>query len=229
MRQIWYDLLFAHWPVPVEMLRQRVPPQVPIDTFENQAWIGITPFGLRGARPRGFPALPWLSSFPELNVRTYVTLEEKPGIYFFSLDAGNAIAVLLARRFYRLPYFHAQMSLTYDNDWVQYHSYRAHRGPAEFIGRYRPTGEVFQATRGSLEYFLTERYCLYTIGQEGQVLRGEIHHAPWPLQPASAEIERNTMAASHGITLPETMPLLHFARYQDVVVWPLQAVNQGRK
>jgi uncharacterized protein YqjF (DUF2071 family) len=133
--------------------------------------------------------------------------------------------VWLARQFYYLPYFHAQMSLKYNADWIEYRSYRAHRGPAEFIGRYKPTGEVARSTLGSLEYFLTERYCLYTMDGQGQLFRGEIHHAPWPLQPAAAEIERNTMARSHGITLPERRPLLHFARRLDVLVWPLKAIE----
>lgn len=227
MRQTWYNLLFAHWPVPAETMRRAVPKALEPDTFEGQAWIAVVPFGMRGVYPRYTFPVPGLSAFLELNVRTYVTMEGRPGVYFFSLDAANPLAVEIARRWYHLPYFTAQMKMEADaQGWLHYHSTRTHaRAPrAEFKGRYRPRSEVFYSQRGSLEYFLTERYCLYTL-VKGGVQRGEIHHAPWPLQLAEAEIEINTMTLPHGIALPAVPPLLHFVRSIDTVEWPIRPLG----
>ena len=227
MQQTWYNLLFAHWPVPVDVLRQRIPASLEIDTFEGQAWIGVVPFGMSRVYPRyTFPA-PWLSYFLELNVRTYVRVGDKPGVWFFSLDAANPMAVALARAWYHLPYFNARMRMRETADGrIEYHSTRTHPGAssAEFKGRYRPVGEVYESKQGTLENWLTERYCLYTVGAGGEVYRGEIHHIPWPLQKAEAEIEANTMAAPHGIELPNTQPLLHFARKIETVEWAIGRV-----
>ncbi len=231
MKQIWHDLLFVHWPVDIEMLRPLVPSALEIDTFDSQAWIAITPFWMSGVRPRLLPPLPWLSRFPELNVRTYVTDRTgpgaKPGVFFFSLDAGNPIAVMTARWVFQLPYFSARMAARRTGKGIDYASYRNHAGspPASFRACYRPAGPVAYAARGSLEYFLIERYCLYTPAVAGRVYRGEIHHAPWPLQAAEAEIMINTMVDAYGIGLPPTPPLLHFARRQDVLVWSLERVR----
>jgi uncharacterized protein YqjF (DUF2071 family) len=220
MGQTWDDLLFAHWPVPVEAVRAHVPAALPVDTFDGAGWVGVTPFRLVGLRLRGTPPPPVLSSFLELNARTYVTLGGKPGIWFFSLDASSRLAVQAARRTYRLPYFHARMAAERFDGRVRFRSARRARGerPAEFGGRYGPAGARFTATPGSLEHFLAERYCLYTVGG-GDVFRAEIHHPPWPLQPAEGEIERNTMPPA-GISL-EGAPRFHFSARQDVVIWPL--------
>jgi uncharacterized protein YqjF (DUF2071 family) len=224
MAQSWHDLLFAHWPVAPAVMRPHVPTALPLDTYDGQAWIGVIPFRMTGVTPRGVPPLPWLSAFPELNVRTYVTIDAKPGVWFFSLDATNALAVAVARRTYHLPYYRARMSVRQHDAGVRYESRRTHPGasPAELAGRYAPTGPPSPAARGTLDYFLTERYCLYTIGRDGMPRRGEIHHASWPLQPATAALERNTMAAAAGIALPAVQPVLHFARRLDVVFWPLR-------
>lgn len=222
MAQIWLDLLFAHWPVPLAELRRVVPPSLPIDTFKGQAWVGVVPFRMSGVRLRGMPPVPRLSEFPELNVRTYVTIEDKPGVYFFSLDTTSILAVLGARAWYRLPYFHSRMQVAHQDDDIRYVSRRIQSGaaPAELVGSYRPTGPAVPPEPGTLEYFLTERYCLYTTSRRGNVFRAEIHHPRWALQPAEAEIQHNTMAAAAGITLPDTPPLLHFSRRQDMVAWP---------
>jgi uncharacterized protein YqjF (DUF2071 family) len=221
MAQSWRDLLFAHWPVDAAALRPLLPPQLQIDTFEGQAWLAVVPFRMTGVRLRGTPAVPWLSAFPELNVRTYVTCGEKSGVWFFSLDAGNALAVGIARAWFHLPYFRARMSCAEREGWIQYQSERTHHGaPAGLLaGRYRPVGGAFSPQRGTREYFLTERYCLYTTDGRGQIIRGEIHHPPWPLQRAEVELAGNSMAESLGIELT-SRPLLHFARRQDVLVWP---------
>jgi len=221
MAQSWHDLLFAHWPLPAAVVRSHIPAGLEVDTYDGQAWIGVVPFRMSGVRLRGTPGVPWLSAFPELNVRTYVVTDGKPGVWFFSLDAGNPIAVAIARAWFHLPYFRARMSCHERVARIEYRSERTHRGAAcgELQGTYRPSGAEFLARRGSLEYFLTERYCLYTADNKGRIIRGEIHHAPWPLQVAEAEFAKNTMAESAGFASPTQKPLLHFARRQDVVVW----------
>jgi uncharacterized protein len=225
MGQTWEDLLFAHWRVPEAALRALVPGELAIDTFEGEAWLGITPFRVTGLRLRGTLPVPGLSSFPELNVRTYVTDGAKPGIFFFSLDAASGGAVTAARRFYRLPYFRARMSLRERGARVVFSSERTEPGsfPRAFRAVYRPAGEVFNAEPGTLESFLTERYCLYAW--EGRSsYRAEIHHSPWPLQVAEASIGENTMPP-RPVELPADAPLLHFARRQDVVIWPLEQLT----
>jgi uncharacterized protein YqjF (DUF2071 family) len=225
MTQSWHDLLFAHWPVDARMLRERLPPGLPLDLYEGQAWVGVVPFDMTNVAPRFVPALPGISAFPELNVRTYVTVDGKPGVYFFSLDAENSVAVTLARTLLKLPYFTASMDVTRDDGWVDYWSERhaeADTPAAEFEGRYRPIGPVQHAEPGTLEYFLTERYCLYNVDDKFEAYRLDIHHPPWPLQAAEATITLNTMADAAGIRLPSMAPLLHFSKRQDMVAWAPQ-------
>jgi len=227
MKQTWHDLLFAHWPLLIEKMRPLVPAQLTLDTFDGDCWVGVVPFHMSGIRGRTLPLLPGLSRFPELNVRTYVTYGGKPGVYFFSLDAANLPAVWAARRFYHLPYFHAAMGSTELGASIHYHSRRL-RGAAEFRGHYHPTTEMRLSEKGSIEHWLTERYCLYTVHHD-QVYRGEIHHQPWPLQDAAAEFETNTVAAAAGISLPTTAPLLHFARELEVLIWPLRRAESEQR
>ena len=226
MTQIWHELLFAHWPIAPDVLRLLVPAALPIDTFEGEAWVGIVPFRVSHAVPRWLPPIPGLSWFPEMNVRTYVTVKGIPGVYFFSLDAGNRIVVAAARMIYHLPYFHAAMSIQRTNGSISYASRRVHRNapPAEFAAIYRPVGTVRYTLSGSLEQWLTERYCLYTIVGDSHVYRANIQHKPWPLQTAELEMSRNTMALAQGIQLPDVPPLLHYAHRQEVLVWALRRV-----
>ena len=222
MTQSWHDLLFAHWPVDARALRERIPPGLELDLFEGQAWLGVVPFDMTNVAPRFVPAVPGISAFPELNVRTYVTVGGKAGVYFFSLDAESALAVKLARAMLKLPYYTASIDVTRQGGWVDYWSERLadnDAAPAEFEGRYRPIGPVQQARPGSLEYFLTERYCLYNVDDEFKAYRLEIHHPPWDLQVAEADITLNTMADAAGIRLPSMAPLVHYSRRQDVVAW----------
>lgn len=220
MQQTWNDLLFAHWPVPQEQLRPLVPAKLPLDTFNGQCWVAVVPFHMSGIRARFMPAIPGTSALPELNVRTYVTYGGKPGVYFFSLDAGSRLAVWGARTFYKLPYSLAQMHVKDREGWITYSSSRFNSA-AEFRGRYCPVGPVQLRAPGSLERWLTERYCLYTVSG-GIVHRSEIHHPRWPLQDADAEIQTNSMAAAAGIPLPSATPLLHFCKKLDVLIWPLK-------
>lgn len=234
MHQRWHDLLFAHWPVAAAPLREAIPRPLELDSFEGEHWVGIVPFWMSNVRPRGVPPVPGLSRFLELNVRTYVTHRGKPGVFFFSLDASNPVAVRLARALFHLPYFDARMSMSggtwpdnpepRDTGTIRYSSRRVHRGvpPAELRIDYRPSGPPdSSAAAGSLTHWLTARYCLYTTSRSGRLFCGDIHHVPWPLQPAEAEIISNTMARVSGIELPATPPLLHFSRVIDVRIWPL--------
>jgi uncharacterized protein len=223
MKQIWHDLLFAHWPVPPSIMRPLVPRELDLHTYDHQCWIAVTPFHMSGIRARGLPPIPGLSRTPELNVRTYVTVGEKPGVYFFSLDAGSHAAVWAARHFYLLPYFYAQMSVSLAGEQIAYSS-RRRAGAAEFRGHYQPIGPVEHRAPGTLAHWLTERYCLYTVAR-GKVFRGEIHHLQWPLQDAAAQIVTNTMAAAADVQLPDTAPLLHFSRYLEVLIWRVQRVH----
>jgi uncharacterized protein YqjF (DUF2071 family) len=227
MTQTWYDLLFAHWPAPLDALRRIVPAGLELDTFDGQGWVGVVPFGMTRVYPRFTFPVPWLSRFLELNVRTYVRVGDKPGVYFLSLDAANPVAVqVVARAWYQLPYYNARMTHRRHHDWRRYHSYRTHRGaaPAEFQGQYRPTGGVYFSAPGTLEHWLTERYCLYTVNRKGQVYRGEIHHAPWPLQPAEAHLTVNSMTLPHGLRLPTVAPLLQFVKRIETYEWPIRPI-----
>jgi uncharacterized protein len=222
MTQSWHDLLFAHWPVSARELRERVPAGLELDLFDNQAWVGVVPFRMTNVAPRGTPALPFVSAFNELNVRTYVTRDGKPGVYFFSLDADSQLAVTVARTMFRLPYYLAKIAVNANGGSIQYSSRRTSGDVRpELEVTYHPTGATFEALPGTLEYFLTERYCLYAVDDEFKAYRLEIHHRPWPLQPAQAEIGVNTMADAAGVRLPAMHALLHFAKRQDVVAWPL--------
>lgn len=218
----WRDLLFMHWPVAESTLRPLIPSALRLDTFDGSAWLGITPFSMNGTRPRFLPSVPPLSNFPELNVRTYVTAEGRPGIWFFSLDARNPVAVRLARAGFRLPYFDARMSCDVADDEVRYESVRTHRKAKEarFAGRYRPVGDRFHSRPGTLEHFLTERYCLYAVDGRGNVFRGDIHHHPWPLRRAELEVESLAMTEQIGVALPHSEPLLHFSKRLDTLAWP---------
>ena len=217
----WRDLLFMHWPVEGDALRSLVPPALRLDSFEGSAWLGVVPFDMTGVRPHFLPAVPGLSHFPEINLRTYVTAEGKPGIWFFSLDAHSRVAVRLARATFRLPYFDAEMYCRASGDEVDYRSFRTHRGAprAGFAARYGPVGEPFESDPGSIENFLTERYCLYSADGNGNIFRGDVHHHLWPLQPAEAEVSTLAMTQQIGLKPPEIGPLLHFSKQLDVLAW----------
>lgn len=219
MGQTWDDLLFAHWRVDVPALREHVPDVLELDEHDGSAWIGVTPFAVTGLRARGMLPLPLVSAFRELNVRTYVTYDGKPGIWFFSLDASSQIAVEAARRIYRLPYFRAEIDVERRDGRIAYECAR-HEGKA-FSATYAPVGAVSAAEPGSPEHFLTERYCLYAWDND-RLYRADIHHRPWPLQEAEATIDLNTMPP--GSIELDGEPLLHFSRRQDVVIWPLERV-----
>lgn len=219
-RQTWRDLLFAHWPIPSAGLRPLIPPELTLQEYDGTAWLGIVPFRMTGVSRRPLPKLPWISAFPELNVRTYVEFGGKAGVWFLSLDAGNPLAVWAARRFFHLPYSHARMHVEHRGDGIRYSSVRR-RDPAglTFTAEYGPTSDPYESTAGTLEHWLTERYCLYAKRPDGRIYRTEIHHRPWPLQAARAGVGCNELLNPHGLALEGDPVQLHFSRRLDVVVW----------
>ncbi len=221
MRMTWSELLFAHWPVDPSVLAPLLPKGLTLDTRDGIAWIGVVPFLMSDIAPRCCPSIPKLSRFLELNVRTYVIYDGKPGVWFFSLDAASRIAVRAARATFNLPYMDANMSLTKDDsEVIAYRSERTHRGepPATFDASYRATGEVFHARSGTLEHWLTARYCLYSADRKGRLYRGEIDHDPWTLAPASWTKRQNTMCEPWEIELID-QPHLLFAQPVAVRAW----------
>jgi uncharacterized protein YqjF (DUF2071 family) len=248
MRQSWNNLLFAHWKVPFNKVRAAVPAELDLDTFEGDCYVGLVPFAMRNVRPRYFPAMPFLSNFLELNLRTYVKTprtaegdfaarartilapdaagrgpeQNGGGVYFFSLDCNNAVAVEIGCKVYKLPYYNALMKLAIDReDWHHYQCVRLHEGEEQlkFKASYRPTGDVEYSKPGSLEAFLTERYCLL-LSHEGNIHRGDVHHRPWPLQACEAKIDFNMMAKKFDFDLSGE-PILHYSKHLDTLEWPL--------
>jgi uncharacterized protein YqjF (DUF2071 family) len=215
--QTWLDLAFLHWRVDERELRRLLPESVELETFDGAAWIGIVPFVVTGVRLRGLPPIPRISTFPELNVRTYVSHDNRPGIWFFALDAASTWFTEAGKLLYRLPYNRAQMRSERFGEQVQFESART---GAMFSGRYRGNADPFRAEPGSLDAFLTERYCLYTE-DGGRLYRAEIHHPPWDLQRGSAFVALNTASP---LPLLDAQPHVLIAARQDVVLWPLREI-----
>jgi uncharacterized protein YqjF (DUF2071 family) len=227
MRQDWHHLLFLHWAIAPEQLRRFVPAGLELDLFEGRAYVGLVPFTMTGVRPVWAPAVPGLSSFHETNVRTYVHRAGRdPGVWFFSLDAANPVAVALARTFFHLPYYHARMRLTVEANAISYCSERRGSGfpRATCAVRCKPMGSAAPAEVGTLEHFLVERYLLYAA-HYGRLYRGQVHHSPYPLQTAEIEAVDETLLAAAGIDRPKDAPLAHFARGVRVEVFPLARVD----
>ena len=221
MTQRWNDLLFLHYSLDPELVRAKVPNVLTLDTYRQRAWVTVAPFWINHLRPPGVPSVPWFSNFNEINVRTYVSYDGKPGVYFFSLDASNLSAVWGARVFYRLPYWQASMKVSgKGKTTIKYDSKRQHGPkPAELKCSYGPaSARTFHARPSSLEHFLTERYCLYTTTRK-RLYRGDIHHLPWDLQDAQVEMQQNTMAQPTGLQLAPEADIAFFARELKVLFW----------
>ncbi len=227
MRQDWRDLLFLHWRVSQDAVQALLPPNLSVDTFGGDAYIGLVPFTMRNVRPTGFPAVPWLSHFHEINVRTYVHVNGEPGVWFFSLDAANPIAVAIARVLFHLPYYQAAMRLFRGGNEIRYVSQRRHPGErnAESVIRYTPTGTVRPATPGTLDYFLCERYLLYS-GNGDRLFSGRVHHTPYPLRAASIHDLSDTLIAAAGFPGSADSQPAHiaYASHVSVEIFPLELV-----
>ncbi|HEX8499471.1 MAG TPA: DUF2071 domain-containing protein [Pyrinomonadaceae bacterium] len=230
MRQWWGKLLFMHWPVAVSALRPLVPPQLSIDTFEGQAWVGVVPFKMWGVRPYFTPPVPGLNSFLELNVRTYVNYRGVPGVWFFSLDINSPFARWGGRQFFFLPYHSAEMSFGQRGDFIDYASRRVggDAPAAEFRAGWAVGAGLPQAEPDSLDFFLTERYCLYSTYRE-QLFRCRVFHEPWPLRAAEVASYDSTMLEALGLAQPAGAPLLHYAEELKVDIWPLLRVERDTR
>ncbi len=226
MYQTWAKLLFMHWRLPAKQLRSHVPAGLDIDTFDGSAWIGLTPFTLWGLRPALIPPLPIASSSHELNVRTYVHRRDVPGIWFFSLDASNRLAVLGARAAFSLPYFSARISMSDTRETIEFTSRRTapEQPPVEFAASWQCGAPLTDLRPGTLDFFLIERYCLYAE-HDAQLYRSRIHHHPWPLRQARLLQYSSTMLQAQGLPVPHGEPLVHAqAQPIKVAVWPLERV-----
>jgi uncharacterized protein YqjF (DUF2071 family) len=230
MHQNWGKLHFMHWRINEELLRPYIPAALEIDTFGGSAWVAITPFTMWDVRPFPplLPALPGLSSMHEINVRTYVVCNGVPGVWFFSLDTDHSMAAMAARTFFYLPYFTAEIDLTADDDIIQYEVNRADEPEAQFSASFRPGKKLPVSQPDTKEFFLTERYVLYTE-DEGEIYRARIHHQPWPLQESEVQEFTSTMLEANGILTPANAPLVHYAEEVNVDIWPLERVSDSEE
>jgi uncharacterized protein YqjF (DUF2071 family) len=232
IRQRWNDLLFAHWPVPAASLAPLLPEGLEIDIFQGSAWLGVMPFWMDRIKVRGLPPIPGARSFPDLSLRTYVREERSgtPGVFCLSLDSNNLLAVGVGRAIYRLPYHWAEMRLEQrtEREFSFYSRRRLAEQPAVFRARYRglgPSRRLLESHPGTLEYFLIERYCLFSSNRGGQPIRANLHHVSCPLEEAEAEIEQNDLAEAVGLQFPNLEPVLHYTRRLAVYVWPAELVR----
>ena len=223
----WHDLAFLHWAVDPALVAPHLPPGLTLDTFEGKAWIGLVPFRMSEVQPRGVPHWKWLTDFPEMNVRTYAHDGKVSGVWFFSLDATQPLAVWGARQFFHLPYFDASICCQWSDSWHYYSCQRMENPNApwkQFAGRYRPLEAPTLSLPGTIEYFLSERYWLFARSPRGKVYRARIHHTPWPLQKAEVEIQTCTYLNPFGIKDPAVPDLVHFARELFVYSWALEGI-----
>jgi uncharacterized protein YqjF (DUF2071 family) len=227
LTQRWNDLLFAHWPVPVARMARLLPDWLEVDAYQGSAWLGVVPFWLDRLKIRGVPSFLGARSFPDLNLRTYVRdqFTHTPGIYCFSLDASSLMAVAAARMYYHLPYYWAQMRLEQqsEREFSFLSRRRFSREETIFKARYRglgPSSKLAEHRSGTFESYFSERTCLFSSDPTGQPVRANLHYVPWPLEEAQAEIERNDLAQSIGLTLPDADPVLHYSRRLAVYIWP---------
>jgi len=220
MTQEWHHTLFVHWPVPAASLREHVPKELEIDTFDGSAWIGIVPFQVKNTRGKFTPAIPFFSSYLEVNVRTYVKYGPRTGVYFFSLDANHLLAVLGAKAIFGLNYKQANISFQEKNHFeMSSRRVQAAGGNAKMELRYVPDTQVFFAKPGTLEHWITERYCLWTR-RGSKLIRGDIHHTKWELQRAQAEISQDMLIPFVQQEFLTQQPLLHYSKYKKAFFWP---------
>ncbi|MEA2203829.1 MAG: uncharacterized protein QOE77_605 [Blastocatellia bacterium] len=222
MHQNWGKLLFMHWRIDEQLLRPLIPDTLQIDTYDGSAWIAVTPFTMWGIRASFLPPIPGTSAFHEMNVRTYVHYDGVPGVWFFSLDATNTLAVWAARMAYHLPYFSAEMDLQQTGNAIEYSSQRID-SPAGLQARWIIGEAMPESQPESLEFFLTERYCLYSA-HEAKLYRARIFHDPWPLQTATLVSLESTMIETAGLPTPKGDPLLHYAEEIAIDIWPLETL-----
>lgn len=216
----WCSILFAHWPLPPDLLRPLIPPGLELDLWGGSAWLGITPFFMTDVRPHGLPAIPGFSTFPQVDLRTYVRRRDKPGVFYLNLEAPNPAAVWGARALYHMAYFLARVEGEVDGERVTFRSRReSDRGVVSWRSTHWPVSECRSVAPGTVEEFLIDRWVMYTAGGRHGLSRTEIHRLPWQIQDARVEILSNSLAAAHGISLPDTPPLVHCSPGVETLIW----------
>jgi uncharacterized protein len=222
--QNWMDLAFIHYAVEAEVLRRMLPRGVELELFGGNAWVGVVPFEMVGVTHRWVYGVASMPRFPEVNVRTYVTDGKRPGVWFLSLDADSAAAVMVGRRRYGLPYHSARMAMTRKEGWIGFASHRR-SGPGELEARYRPVGPVFYPKPGTFEHWAMERYCLYNLDPAGGLVRVQIHHKAWPVQEGRLEMSRCTLLEAVGLGTPSEGPVCHFSSGVEAVTYGIERVG----
>ncbi len=227
MSQSWRNLLFIHWPIPPEILRPHIPSTLEIDTYNRSAWLGVVVLVIEGIHPRGLSSISLTPTFPEINVRTYVHYDGKPGVFFLSLDVENWASNTIAKRWYHLPYKKAAVTFRKEGQTFYCKSVRKEKAspPFSFQVKYSPVSEVYFPKEGTLDHWLTERYCLFSSNNGSNIFCGEIQHCPWPLQKAEAEINRNTLLTRYKINSTEIQPISYFSKGVDTLFWNIKKVN----
>lgn len=228
MRQSWSNVLFTHWPISAELLRPHIPRSLKIDTFDGTAWLGVVVFGMEGIYLRGLSALSVTPKFAEVNVRTYVQWKGKPGVYFLSLDVGDLASLMIARRWYRLPYKAARISSHNESQTFSCQSQRKGQAkfPIGFQAEYIPLSEVYFSKKEMFDHWLTERYCFFSADKRGNIYCGEIHHQPWPLQKVEIEICRNSLFTPFQFDLSEEKVIAHFSKGLDSLFWNIKRLDR---
>lgn len=208
MWQRWERLLFLHWSWDAAAIQATLPPGLTVDTFNGRGWIGVVPFFMRGVRPAWLPPFPGLANFLELNVRTYVfDAKGRPGVWFYSLDCNQPIAVKAARTFFHLLYERAEMTAVVDENGLV--DYRALRRGTERESRfcYRENGDATLAVPGSLEFFLIERYRLFSYDERrGRLFTGRVWHEPYRVRGAEVSEWDDVMLRVDGFDSPGRPP-----------------------
>lgn len=227
MNQKWRDVLFSHWPVSPEALKPYIPAPLKLDTFDSFGWIGIVLFAMDGIYPRGFPFLSLVPKFAEVNVRTYVHYNGKPGVLFMSLDVGDWASLNIAKRWYHLPYSQANVSYQQKHHVFHFEGRRKEQNniPVLLRGSFTPHSEIFFPKEGRIDHWVTERYCLYSTDKRGNLFRGEIHHPPWPLQKADVDIIENTLFTPFQLDMEGEKPLSHYSKGVDTVFWNIKKIH----
>ena len=228
--QRWSDLLFLHWKIDPRAIQATLPKGIFVDTFEGGAYLGIVPFFMERIRPAWLPPLPWISWFLELNVRTYVhDADGRPGVWFYSLDCNQPLAVVIARRCFHLPYFRARMNASYRDGTVHYECRR--RAEAAPRGRYEWTPGPAAATAepGSLAFFLVERYLLFAADGAGRLFTGRVHHAPYSLHTPEVAEFSTAPARQAGFDLVCEPASVLGAQTVDVSIFPLRRINSSAR
>lgn len=220
MTQTWEDVLFLHWPVDEQLLRKHIPETLELDVYEGKAWLGIVPFEVKGMRPRLLPTFPFIGSFLELNVRTYVKYKGKPGVYFFSLDTSNFVVVTMAKIGYALPYRHAEMKIERKHqEIILSNNWKDEKQSEHFQCTYTPVSPIYYSEKGTLDHWLTERYCLWTV-RGNMLMRTDIHHTKWELQNAEVALHHNTMASFLPTSIYDKVPVAHYCQSKQAYFWP---------